>query len=110
MTTGNLPRLRECLIELHFPAFREHYPGLFINRNSGLKNDSRSGPTRKRAGVTGGFAKNIGWRGVGVVGGVNFRQSWAWISVGSGFSGNWEKLAGVEATQDEVEEGLFGKG
>ena len=32
------------------------------------------------------------------------------MSVGSGFSENWEKLAGVEATQDEVEEGLFGKG
>ena len=91
-------------------AYERTRSGLFINRNSGLKNDSRSGPTRKRAGVTGGFAKNIGWRGVGVVGGVNFRQSWAWISVGSGFSGNWEKLAGVEATQDEVEEGLFGKG
>ncbi len=29
-----------------------------------LKNDSRSGPTRKRAGVTSGFAKNLGWRGV----------------------------------------------
>ena len=25
MSTGNLPRLRECLIELHLPAFREHY-------------------------------------------------------------------------------------
>ena len=26
------------------------------------------------------------------------------------FRGSWEKLTGVEATQDEVEEGLFGKG
>ena len=43
-------------------------------------------------------------------GGVNFRQIWAGMSVGSGFSGNWEKPAGVETTQDEVEEGLFGKG
>ncbi len=40
------------------------YPGLCKNRSSVLKNDSRSGPTRKRAGVTGGFAKNMGWRGV----------------------------------------------
>ena len=45
-----------------------------------------------------------------MVGGVNFRQIWAWMSIGSGFLGNWEKLTGVEATQDEVEEGLFGKG
>ena len=44
-----------------------------------------------------------------MVWGVNFRQIWAWMSIGSGFLGNWEKLAGVEATQDEVEEGLFGK-
>ena len=44
---------------LHVP-----YPGLFINRNPVLKNGARSGPTRKRAGVTGGFAKNIGWRDV----------------------------------------------
>ena len=43
-------------------------------------------------------------------GGVNFRQIWAGMSVGSGFSGNWEKLAGVEATQDEVEEGLDQRG
>ena len=40
------------------------YPGLCKNRSSVLKNDSRSGPTRKRAGVTGGFAKDMGWRGV----------------------------------------------
>ncbi len=39
-------------------------PGLCKNRSSVLKNDSRSGPTRKRAGVTGGFAKDMGWRGV----------------------------------------------
>ena len=39
-------------------------PGLCKNRSPLLKNDSRSGPTRKRAGVTGGFAKNMGWRGV----------------------------------------------
>ena len=45
-----------------------------------------------------------------MVEGVDFRQIWAWMSVGSGFSGSWERLAGVEATQDEVEEGLFGKG
>ena len=45
-----------------------------------------------------------------MVGGVNFRQIWAWMSIGSGFSGNWEKLAGVQATQDEVKEGLFGEG
>ena len=45
-----------------------------------------------------------------MVWGVNFRQIWAWMSVGSGFSGELGKLAGVEATQDEVEEGLFGKG
>ena len=45
-----------------------------------------------------------------MVGGVNFRQIWAWMRVGSGFSGSWERLAGIEATQDEVEEGLFGKG
>ena len=25
MSTGNLIRLRECLIQLHLPAFREHY-------------------------------------------------------------------------------------
>ena len=25
MSTGNLTRLRECLIQLHLPAFREHY-------------------------------------------------------------------------------------
>ena len=25
MSTGSTPRLRECLIELHLPAFREHY-------------------------------------------------------------------------------------
>ncbi len=40
------------------------YPGLCKNRNPLLKKGSRSGPTRKRAVVTGGFAKNIGWRGV----------------------------------------------
>ena len=45
-----------------------------------------------------------------MVGGVNFRQSWAWMRVGSGFSGSWERLAEIEATQDEVKEGLFGKG
>ena len=45
-----------------------------------------------------------------MVGGVNFRQIWAWMSDGSGFSGSWERLTGIEATQDEVEEGLFGKG
>ena len=45
-----------------------------------------------------------------MVGGVNFRQSWAWMSDGSGFSGSWERLTGIEATQDEVKEGLFGKG
>ena len=28
--------------------------------------------------------------------------------VGSGFSGSWEKLTGVQATQDEVDELLFG--
>ena len=39
-------------------------PGLCKNRSPVLKNESRSGPTRKRAGVTGGFAKNIGWGGV----------------------------------------------
>ncbi len=43
------------------PRFK---PGLCKNRSPVLKNDSRSGPTRKRAGVTGGFAKNMGWRGV----------------------------------------------
>ena len=32
------------------------------------------------------------------------------MSDGSGFSGSWERLTGIEATQDEVEEGLFGKG
>ena len=41
-----------------------YYPGLCKNRSPVLKNESRSGPTRKRAGVTGGFAKNMGWRGV----------------------------------------------
>ena len=41
-----------------------------------------------------------------MVGGVNFRQIWAWMSDGSGFSGSWERLTGIEATQDEVEEGL----
>lgn len=25
MSTGNLPRLRHCLVELHLPTFREHY-------------------------------------------------------------------------------------
>ena len=45
-----------------------------------------------------------------MVGGVNFRQIWAWMSDGSGFSGSWERLTGIEATQDEVKEGLFGKG
>ena len=45
-----------------------------------------------------------------MVGGVNFRQIWAWMSDESGFSGSWERLTGIEATQDEVKEGLFGKG
>ena len=30
-----------------------------------------------------------------MVGGVNFRQIWAWMSIGSGFLGNWEKLARI---------------
>ena len=25
MSGGNLTRLRECLVQLHLPAFREHY-------------------------------------------------------------------------------------